>query len=62
MKRPIPPNIKAIREKLGMTQAEFAAKVGFSKSTISHFESSQKKRKTIPPRSLKLIVDISYES
>ena len=33
-----PPDVKAIREKLGMTQAELAATFGFSLGTLRHWE------------------------
>ncbi len=33
-----PPDIKAIRTKIGMTQAEFAASFGISLGTLRHWE------------------------
>lgn len=35
---PEPVDVKAIREKTGLTQVEFAAKFGFSLGTLRHWE------------------------
>ena len=58
MKHPKPINIRAIREKTGMTQAEFAAKLGYSKRSIEQFEAMGRKRKTISPRAARYIATI----
>jgi putative transcriptional regulator len=35
---PRPINVQALRQKLGMTQREFAAQFGFSAATLRHWE------------------------
>ena len=36
--RPRPVDVKAVRAKIGMTQEQFAARFGFSTSTLRHWE------------------------
>jgi putative transcriptional regulator len=36
--RPRPIDVKALRQKIGMTQLEFAARFGFSAATLRHWE------------------------
>lgn len=36
--RPRPVDVKALRAKVGMTQEQFAARFGFSKATLRHWE------------------------
>ena len=50
MNHPIPINIRALRKKLGFTQAQFAESVGYSKSRIEKSEALGRKQKTLPPR------------
>lgn len=36
--RPQPVNVKGLRQRIGMTQAQFAARFGFSVATLRHWE------------------------
>jgi transcriptional regulator with XRE-family HTH domain len=55
MNKPIPINIRAMREKHGLTQVQFAEKVGYSKSAVEKFEAMGRKCKTLPPRVARII-------
>jgi len=46
--------IKTARESAGLTQEEFAAKVGYSKSAIQKFEAG---RRTPPARAIAAIIN-----
>ncbi len=54
----VPPDVdvKKIRTKLGMTQAEFAARFGFSVNTLRHWEQG-KRRPEGATRAYLLVID-----
>jgi putative transcriptional regulator len=45
--------IKAIRERLGVTQAELAKKMGCTQGNVGHYERGQ----TVPPDAAKRLID-----
>jgi putative transcriptional regulator len=49
-------DVRAIRTKLGMTQAEFAACFGFSVNTLRHWEQG-KRQPEGPTRAYLLVID-----
>jgi len=51
-----PVDIVAIRQKVGLSQAEFCAAFGFSKATLTKWEQGQR-RPTGPARALLKIID-----
>lgn len=49
------PSILATRQRLKLTQAEFAARTGYSKSNIEKLERDERAGKVIRPRIIKLL-------
>jgi putative transcriptional regulator len=49
-------DVRAIRDKLGMTQQEFAGEFGFSVNTLRHWEQG-KRRPEGPTRAYLLVID-----
>jgi len=49
-------DVRAIRAKLGMTQAEFAERFGFSINTLRHWEQG-KRRPEGPTRAYLIVID-----
>jgi len=49
-------NVRAIRNRLGMTQEEFAGKFGFSVDTLRHWEQG-KRQPEGPARAYLLVID-----
>jgi putative transcriptional regulator len=53
---PVDVDVRRIRTKLGMTQAEFAARFGFSVNTLRHWEQG-KRRPEGATRAYLLVID-----
>jgi putative transcriptional regulator len=49
-------DVKTIREKLGLTQQEFAARFGFSINTLRHWEQGERQPEG-PARAYLLVID-----
>ncbi|MBV8773145.1 MAG: helix-turn-helix domain-containing protein [Deltaproteobacteria bacterium] len=48
------PNVKAIRRKLGLSQAEFAQQFGFSVRTVQQWE----QRRAVPDRPARMLLHV----
>jgi putative transcriptional regulator len=51
-------NIKIIRERLGLTQAALAQRLGCTQGNIGHYEN---KNQTIPPETAKRLISVAAE-
>lgn len=54
-------NIKQIRNSLGITQLEFAEKIGVSRSAVQHWETSYTEPDIDAIKKIKEVFNISYE-
>jgi putative transcriptional regulator len=55
---PAVPNLKAIRRKLGLSQAEFAARFGFSVRTLQDWE----QKRSVPDRPARILLRVIEKS
>jgi putative transcriptional regulator len=51
-------NIKIIRERLGLTQAALAQRLGCTQGNIGHYEN---KNQTIPPETAKRLISVAAQ-
>ena len=52
------PTLKQVRERLGMTQEEFAQAVGLSRNTIGRYERGEHQRLTLSVAQIKRLVEL----
>ncbi len=56
------PTLKQVRERLGMTQEEFAQAVGLSRNTIGRYERGEHQRLTLSVAQIKRLVELMEQA